>query len=172
MTKPSLKIKIYTDGSCLKNPGPGGWCCILIHPKQARLLCGSIINTTNNRMELLSVIEGLKQFKKSSNLEIFTDSQYVRKAFTEDWITSWKTKGLLTKENSRIKNVDLWSSLIPLTEEHTITWTWVKGHSGVEMNEWCDVFANKMAHTQKPFLSFDFNPSEASSALPSLLAQL
>nr|WP_219820326.1 ribonuclease HI [Pseudoclavibacter sp. RFBG4] len=135
---------MYTDGACKGNPGPGGWGVWLRSGDHERELFGGELNTTNNRMELKAVIEGLSALKKPCNVALYLDSQYVRKGITE-WITGWKAKGWKTASKQPVKNAELWKELDALVEDsgHTIEWRWVKGHSGDVGNERADLLANK-----------------------------
>ena len=134
-------IKIYTDGSCLENPGNGGWAAIIIDDNKKTQIKGSKKNTTNNQMELLAPIEALKKIPKGSKVEIFTDSKYVKSGITE-WIHNWKKNGWKTSARKPVKNADLWQELDELVEQFSIEWTWVKGHSGHRENEIADELAN------------------------------
>nr|WP_211891810.1 ribonuclease HI [Pseudoclavibacter sp. Marseille-Q4354] len=135
---------MYTDGACKGNPGPGGWGVWLKSGDHERELFGGELNTTNNRMELKAVIEGLSALKKPCNVALYLDSQYVRKGITE-WIKGWKAKGWKTASKQPVKNAELWKELDSLVEDsgHTIEWRWVKGHSGDVGNERADMLANK-----------------------------
>ncbi|WP_219820120.1 MULTISPECIES: ribonuclease HI [unclassified Pseudoclavibacter] len=135
---------MYTDGACKGNPGPGGWGVWLRSGDHERELFGGELNTTNNRMELKAVIEGLSALKKPCSVALYLDSQYVRKGITE-WITGWKAKGWKTASKQPVKNAELWKELDTLVEDsgHTIEWRWVKGHSGDVGNERADMLANK-----------------------------
>lgn len=135
---------MYTDGACKGNPGPGGWGVWLKSGDHERELFGGELNTTNNRMELKAVIEGLSALKKPCTVALYLDSQYVRKGITE-WIKGWKAKGWKTASKQPVKNAELWKELDALVEDsgHTIEWRWVKGHSGDVGNERADMLANK-----------------------------
>ena len=135
---------MYTDGACKGNPGPGGWGVWLKSGDHEQELFGGELNTTNNRMELKAVIEGLSALKKPCNVALYLDSQYVRKGITE-WIKGWKAKGWKTASKQPVKNAELWKELDALVEDsgHTIEWRWVKGHSGDPGNERADALANK-----------------------------
>nr|WP_219820477.1 ribonuclease HI [Pseudoclavibacter sp. RFBA6] len=135
---------MYTDGACKGNPGPGGWGVWLRSGDHEKELFGGELNTTNNRMELKAVIEGLSALKKPCTVALYLDSQYVRKGITE-WIKGWKAKGWKTASKQPVKNAELWKELDALVEEsgHTIEWHWVKGHSGDVGNERADMLANK-----------------------------
>ncbi len=128
-------IYLYTDGSCLGNPGPGGWAALLVHQQAEELITGSEPDSTNNRMEMTAVIEGLRFLKERCTIELHTDSQYVMKAFTEGWLANWKKRGWRTANKDPVKNQDLWEVLDPLVQNHQINWHWVKGHSGHRENE-------------------------------------
>ena len=137
-------VTIYTDGACKGNPGPGGWGAWLKSGAAEKELCGGEPHTTNNRMELLAVIESLTALKRPCHVSLYLDSQYVRKGITE-WLKGWKTKGWKTASNQPVKNVDLWQRLDHLVEHggHDIRWHWVKGHAGDPGNERADALANR-----------------------------
>ncbi|MDX1692850.1 MAG: ribonuclease HI [Ketobacteraceae bacterium] len=138
MTK---KVEIYTDGACKGNPGPGGWGVLLRYNGAEKRLKGAESNTTNNRMELMAAIQGLKALKRHCKVDLTTDSQYVRKGITE-WIHGWKRKNWKNASRKPVKNADLWQELDALCEQHDIAWHWVKGHSGHPENELADQLAN------------------------------
>ena len=135
---------IYTDGACKGNPGPGGWGAWLKSGTTEKELFGGELATTNNRMELTAVIEGLAALKRPCKVILYLDSQYVRMGITE-WIRGWKAKGWRTSTKQPVKNVELWQKLDKLVAEggHVIEWRWVKGHSGDPGNERADMLANK-----------------------------
>lgn len=135
---------IYTDGACKGNPGPGGWGAWLKSGTTEKDLFGGELDTTNNRMELTAVIEGLAALKRPCDVTLYLDSQYVRQGITE-WIRGWKARGWKTAAKQPVKNSDLWKQLDKLVEDagHTIEWRWVKGHSGDPGNERADMLANK-----------------------------
>ena len=137
-------IKIYTDGSCLENPGNGGWAAIIINNGQKTNIKGSKKNTTNNQMELLAPIEALKKIRKGSKVQIFTDSKYVKSGITE-WIYNWKKNGWKTANKQEVKNKDLWTELDILANEFEVSWNWVKAHSNDELNNEVDLIARKAA---------------------------
>jgi iron complex transport system ATP-binding protein len=133
-------IQIYTDGACSGNPGPGGWGVLLRMDKTETELCGGEPVTTNNRMELLAVIEALQSFTESVHARVYTDSQYVQKGISE-WIHSWKQRGWKTAGKDPVKNEDLWRRLDALAAKHTLEWHWVRGHNGHPENERADALA-------------------------------
>ncbi len=135
---------IYTDGACKGNPGPGGWGVFLQSGEYEKELCGGELVTTNNRMELLAVIEALGALKRPCDVTLFLDSEYVRKGITE-WIHGWKAKGWKTASKQPVKNADLWQRLDALVSNspHRLEWRWVKGHSGDPGNERADALANR-----------------------------
>lgn len=135
------KIVIYTDGACKGNPGVGGWGALLIAGSKEKELFGGEKDTTNNRMELMAVIQALGVLKRPCNIVLHCDSQYVLKGITE-WITGWKAKGWKTASRAPVKNVDLWQALDQARTQHTIEWKWVKGHAGDPGNERADQLAN------------------------------
>ena len=135
------KVKIFTDGACKGNPGPGGWGAILRYGTTEKEIYGASKNTTNNIMELTAVIESLKNLKKPCELTITTDSKYVKNGITE-WIHNWKKNGWRTAAKKEVKNKELWIELDSLIQIHSISWDWVKGHSGHPENERADLLAN------------------------------
>ena len=137
-------VELFTDGACLGNPGPGGWAALLRYKGTEKELAGGEAMTTNTRMELVAVIEGLKSLTRGCTVTVFTDSQYVQKGITE-WIHSWKRKGWKTADKKPVKNADLWQALDEARLGHTVTWTWVRGHSGHTENERVDVLARAEA---------------------------
>ena len=136
------KITIYTDGACSGNPGKGGWGAVLIYRDKEKHLSGSAILTTNNKMELTAAIEALKAVKKSNDIELYTDSQYVKNGINL-WIINWKKNGWKTANKKEVANKDLWIELDKYVTHHNITWFWVKGHSGNHYNEIADDLAVK-----------------------------
>ena len=139
------QVEIYTDGACKGNPGPGGWGVWLRAPNgQERELHGGESLTTNNRMELMAVIQALRALKKPCEIDLYLDSEYVRKGITE-WIHGWRAKGWRTASKQPVKNVELWQDLDALVHPsgHQIRWHWVKGHAGHVDNERADALANK-----------------------------
>ncbi|MGE4292094.1 MAG: ribonuclease HI [Desulfovibrio sp.] len=139
------EVTIYTDGSCLGNPGPGGWAAVLTWGEQRRELSGGYRKTTNNRMELRAVIEALSTLKKPCAVTLYTDSQYVRNALTKGWLDGWIKNGWKTSAKKPVKNQDLWQALMPLVKEHDVDFRWVRGHAGNPENERCDVLARTQA---------------------------
>ena len=137
----SIKVVMYTDGACRGNPGPGGWGVVLRFQGSHKTLQGYAAETTNNRMELTAVIEGLKALKRSCKVELFTDSKYVMQGLTE-WLANWKRNGWKTAARKPVKNIDLWQQLEAEVTQHQVDWNWVKGHAGIEDNELADQLAN------------------------------
>jgi ribonuclease HI len=135
-------VEIYTDGACRGNPGPGGWAALLSYKGRERELSGAEPDTTNNRMELLAVIEALRALTRRTRGRVFTDSQYVRMGITQ-WLPTWKARGWRTANRRPVKNQDLWEQLDALASGHDLEWHWVQGHSGVPGNERCDQLANR-----------------------------
>ena len=134
-------IIIYTDGGCSPNPGLGGWAAVLIslsHDNYIKEISGAENNTTNNRMELTAALMALKELKNPSTVEIYTDSQYLKKAFTDGWLSNWQKNGWRTKSRTSVANVDLWKELLTVSSIHSVQWKWVKGHSDNQHNERCD----------------------------------
>lgn len=141
---------MYTDGACKGNPGPGGWGVLLRYRGHERELCGGDPQTTNNRMELRAVIEGLAALKSDVPVVVHTDSQYVRLGITE-WLPRWKRRGWKTSDNKPVKNADLWNELDALAARYDVQWKWVRGHSGDPDNERADALANQgCASVQRP----------------------
>tara|TARA_Y100000591_G_C21423363_1_gene493308 strand:- start:35 stop:457 length:423 start_codon:yes stop_codon:yes gene_type:complete len=138
-------IKIYTDGSCLENPGNGGWAAIIINNKEKTHIKGSKKNTTNNQMELLAPIEALKKIPKGSKVQVFTDSKYVKSGITE-WIKNWKKNGWKTSNKQNVKNKELWIELDLLSSKFEISWNWVKAHSTDKLNNEVDLIAKEAAN--------------------------
>lgn len=137
-----MKTKIYTDGACRGNPGPGGWGALLIHGDHKKEIYGYEANSTNNRMELMAVIRALELLKNPCDIILTSDSKYVLKGISE-WIKGWKARGWKTAAKKDVKNKDLWVRLDSAIQIHTIDWKWVKGHSGHAENERVDALANK-----------------------------
>jgi len=135
---------MFTDGACLGNPGPGGWAALLRCDGSEKELSGGESHTTNNRMEMMAVIVGLKSLTRPCQVAVTTDSQYVQKGITE-WIHNWKAKGWRTASKKPVKNVDLWKALDDAQSIHDITWHWVRGHAGHEENERVDSIARSEA---------------------------
>ena len=138
-------IKIYTDGSCLENPGKGGWAAIIIIDGIKTQINGNKENTTNNQMELLAPINALKKIPKGNKVQIFTDSKYVKSGITE-WIHNWKKNGWKTSDKKDVKNKDLWTELDNLARAFEIEWRWVKAHSTDELNNEVDLLARSSAN--------------------------
>lgn len=134
------KVILYTDGACSGNPGPGGWACILVYKNQEKELSGGLPETTNNRMEMTAVIEGLQALKEQCEVDLYTDSKYVLEGATK-WLHGWQEKGWKKADKKAVLNVDLWQNLATLLSQHNITWHWVKGHAGDLYNERVDALA-------------------------------
>ncbi len=135
-------VQIFTDGACKGNPGPGGWGALLRFGDAEKALCGGESETTNNRMELTAVIRALEALNRPCEVEMTTDSQYVKQGINQ-WIHGWKRNGWRTASKQPVKNVDLWKQLDALVAQHQIQWHWVKGHSGHPENERADELANR-----------------------------
>lgn len=142
------KVKIYTDGACSGNPGPGGWAAIIIYNGVEKTFSGGEIHTTNNRMELLAAIKSLEALKEKCEVDLYTDSIYVKSGIFE-WIKNWKKNNWKNSKKQEIKNIDLWQTLDQITELHDIKWHWVKGHSGDKYNEKVDSLAVEMRDKYK-----------------------
>jgi ribonuclease HI len=139
-------IRIYTDGGCSGNPGPGAWAAIIVRNGTETEMAGGEKNTTNNRMELTAVIEALASLKRRCRVVLHTDSQYVQLGITE-WLPNWMRRGWKTADRKPVKNADLWRRLHQLSEQHDVHWRWVKGHAGVDGNERADELANRGVET-------------------------
>ena len=142
MSTSSLTVELYTDGACSGNPGPGGWAYIIKDPRagSVREQSGGVANTTNNRMELISVIEGLSALEQTSRVELYSDSQYVCNGLSE-WLDKWKAKGWKRGRNEAVKNVDLWQRLDELRRVHDLSCHWIRGHNDHPENDRCDQLA-------------------------------
>ena len=140
--KGNPEVKIFTDGACSGNPGPGGWGALLRYESKEKELSGSDFNTTNNRMELTAAVEALKSLKNPCQVKIYTDSQYLRLGITK-WMKNWKTRGWKTSQKKPVKNQDLWKALDKAIKPHDIQWHWVRGHAGHRENERVDSLARR-----------------------------
>ena len=140
MPASSHHVDLYTDGACSGNPGPGGWGALLRYKGTEKELSGAEPDTTNNRMELMAAIEGLKAIKRGCAVTLYTDSKYVLQGVTE-WMSGWKSRGWKTADKKPVKNQDLWMALDEQVNRHNITWQWVKGHNGHIENERVDELA-------------------------------
>ena len=138
------KVELITDGACIGNPGPGGWACILRYNHHKREFSGAEPDTTNNRMELRAAIEGLRALREPCEVEVVTDSEYVKNGITK-WIHGWKRNGWHTASKKPVVNQDLWSELDQLVSGHQIQWTWTKGHANHDDNNRCDELAARAA---------------------------
>lgn len=141
MTK---QVEIFTDGSCLGNPGPGGYGIVLRYKQVEKMLSKGYRLTTNNRMEMMAAVHALQVLKEPCHVILTTDSQYVRQGITQ-WIHNWKKRGWKTADKKPVKNADLWQDLDRETQRHTVEWHWVKGHAGHRENEICDELAREAA---------------------------
>jgi ribonuclease HI len=137
-------VEIFTDGACLRNPGPGGWGAILRYGRHETEIYGSDPATTNNRMEMMAAIQSLERLSRPSEVKVYTDSTYLRRGVTE-WLPGWKRNGWLTKEKKPVKNADLWRRLEAAASGHQVQWFWVKGHAGHPENERADQLAGRGA---------------------------
>jgi len=135
-------IIVYTDGSCLGNPGTGGWAAIIFNKSKEKIISGQKKNVTNNQMELLAPIKALEQIKKKEKIKIYTDSKYVKEGIT-NWIKSWEKNGWKTANKKSVKNQDLWKKLNDLVKFHNVKWEWVKAHSTNPYNNFVDELARK-----------------------------
>ncbi len=146
MTDTLRDVVIHTDGACKGNPGPGGWGALLVSGAHEKELFGGVLHTTNNRMEMMAVIEALGALKGPSRVVLYTDSSYVQKGITE-WIVGWKARGWRTADKKPVKNEDLWRLLDSAAARHRVEWRWVKGHAGDPGNERADALANRGVET-------------------------
>lgn len=149
MSVPLPKILIYSDGACSGNPGPGGWGAVLISGNHRKEISGGEARTTNNRMELFAAISALEALKKRSDVEVYTDSAYVRNGIT-GWIHGWKKNGWRTADKKPVKNAELWQELDALRDKHHVVWHWLKGHAGHPENERADELARIAMAPFKP----------------------
>ncbi|MBQ6018877.1 MAG: ribonuclease HI [Clostridia bacterium] len=133
-------VQMFTDGACSGNPGPGGWCCILRWGEYEKMLSDGEAQTTNNRMELTAVVEGLRALNRPCEVRITTDSTYVADSVCKGWVYNWQKKDWL-RQGKPVPNADLWQALLPLLEEHKVEFNWVRGHAGHPENERCDAEA-------------------------------
>ncbi len=145
MAEQTKEVKLFTDGSCLGNPGAGGWGAILQYGTHEKVLCGGAVETTNNRMELTAVIEGLSALKQPCAVTLISDSKYVIDGLEKGWAVSWEKNNWRKKDKSPALNADLWAVLLSLTRTHQMTYHWVKGHAGHPENERCDQMATAKA---------------------------
>jgi ribonuclease HI len=141
-------VEIYSDGACLGNPGPGGWGAILRHGTTEKEISGGAKDTTNNRMELQAVIAALQLLKSPCRVDVYTDSEYVRRGMTE-WVKGWIARGWKTAARQPVANRELWEALLAAAATHDIKWHWVRGHAGHPENERCDVLARTAAEKIK-----------------------
>lgn len=139
--KAKKEIQIFSDGACSGNPGPGGWGAILRYKDVEKELSGGEPETTNNRMELMGVIAALESLKEPCQVKVFTDSQYIAKAFTENWLANWQKNGWKTAGKKAVKNRELWERLLAQAVIHKLEWQWIRGHAGHPENERCDQLA-------------------------------
>ena len=139
------KVNVYTDGACKGNPGAGGWAAILEFGGKEKELSGGDKLTTNNRMELIAAIEGLKALKEPCRVTLYSDSQYLVNAINKGWLDSWKAKGWRKADKSPVLNDDLWKELVELLDVHSVEFVWVRGHDGHAYNERCDALASGYA---------------------------
>jgi ribonuclease HI len=135
-------VEIYADGACKGNPGPGGWGALLVYKGVEKFLSGGELITTNNRMEMMAVIQALQSLNRASKVKLYTDSVYVQKGMTE-WLKGWKQRNWRTSDKKPVKNEDLWKILDDIANQHQVEWIWVKGHAGHPGNERADALANE-----------------------------
>jgi ribonuclease HI len=143
------EIRIYTDGACLGNPGPGGWAAVMRYNEHLRVLSGGMSPTTNNRMEVLAAVCALESLTEPCRVQLFTDSRYLCDAVEKRWLKGWLKNGWLTAAKKPVKNKDLWQRLLPLLDKHHVNLRWVQGHAGDPDNERCDQLAKAAAQAPK-----------------------
>lgn len=143
---PPRRVRIFTDGACLGNPGPGGWAAIIADDECEQEISGAERATTNNRMELSAALRALETLTEPTVVDITTDSQYLKNGML-DWMPRWKRNGWRTADKKPVKNVDLWQALDAVAKRHELRWHWVRGHAGHPENERCDVLANEAARS-------------------------
>lgn len=146
------EVKIYTDGGSLGNPGPGGYGVVLIYKEMRKELFRGFRLTTNNRMELLAAIEGVKSLKTKCKVTLYSDSKYLVDAINLGWLTSWQKKGWKRSKNKQVLNVDLWKKLVKYIEKHEIEFVWVQGHAGIKENERCDYLTQVAANSNNLYI--------------------
>ena len=159
------KITMYTDGGCIYNPGPGGYGVVLIKGKQKKEYSGSYRLTTNNRMELMACIIGLKKIKTASSVVLYSDSKYVVNGITKGWAKRWQANNWMRNKTDRAENVDLWEQLLDLCQKHSVQFKWVKGHAGHPENERCDKLANNAARRKNSPADIAYEKGKANSAI-------
>jgi ribonuclease HI len=143
------RVTIYSDGACRGNPGPGGYGTIIVFEDKEKTISDGEAHTTNNRMELMGVIAGLEALRERCMVDVYTDSKYVVDAVSKGWAVGWRRNGWVKSDKKPALNSDLWERLLNLLDGHEVTFHWVKGHAGHEMNERCDVLATKAADGQR-----------------------
>lgn len=153
MTEPLKPVEIYTDGACLGNPGPGGYGVVMLYSDHRKELSGGYRLTTNNRMEIMATIVGLRSLKQACSVTLYTDSQYVVNAITKGWAKKWRANGWKRNKTEKAVNPDLWEQVLELCEQHDVTFKWVRGHAGNVENERCDELA--VAAAKQPNLQPD-----------------
>jgi ribonuclease HI len=159
------EVTIYTDGACSGNPGPGGWAAVLLYNEHKKEISGGEEHTTNNRMEMMAVIEGLKQLKEPCRVSLYSDSAYLINGFKKKWIDKWQRNGWQTAGKKPVENRDLWEELLKLTRIHTVEWNKVAGHSGDHYNERCDELARGRVRGKGRILHIIVNISRINEVL-------
>ncbi len=154
------RVTIHTDGACEGNPGPGGWAAVLEYGSRTKEIAGGVLATTNNRMELQAAIAALDALTEPCEVDVFTDSEYLRDGITE-WLAAWKARGWRTADKKRVKNQDLWRQLDEAAARHRVRWHWLKGHAGHPLNERCD----RLARAEIAALQQRFTPTQLAAAL-------
>lgn len=146
-------VTIYTDGACIGNPGPGGYAAVLLYGDKRKEIAGGYRNTTNNRMELMAVIQALEALKEPCQVTLYSDSEYLVNSINRGWARRWQANGWKRNKKAYAQNIDLWERLLALLQKHEVTFKWTRGHAGTQENERCDYLANQAA--QRPDLPKD-----------------
>ena len=163
------EIIIYTDGSCIGNPGPGGYCVILKYNEHEKQISGGFRLNTNNRMEIMAAIVGLEALKFRCSVTLYSDSKYLVEAMNENWVQRWKANGWFRNKKERAINIDLWERLLDLCNRHSVKFVWVKGHKGDKWNEQCDALSKKAATQQGVLIDEEYERYRSHQDQPILL---
>ena len=163
------KVTIYTDGACIRNPGPGGYGVVLIHADDRQELAGGFQMTTNNRMEIIAAIAGLQSLKTPCTVTIFSDSKYLVDGIAKGWAKRWKANGWMRNPKERAVNIDLWDKLLGLCSLHEVNFQWVQGHAGIKENVRCDKLSTEAAKRENLPTDHNYESGEASKSAPPTL---
>lgn len=166
------QVEIYTDGACSGNPGIGGWAAVLLYNGHRKEISGAFDDTTNNRMELTAIIEGLKQLKEPCDVTLFSDSAYSVDPFAKNWLDGWIARGWRTSTNDAVKNSDLWKELLSLTKIHNVTFVKVKGHADNALNNRCDLLARTAIKNMFKMIKDTSSTKSASNAKTDIVTQI